>query len=271
MSATNQTSNYDLPLFIGTDKPSWLGDFNGAMNAIDTAIKGRADDISSLETRMTATETVANTASSNASTALTNASNAATAASSAQSTADSAATAASAAQTTANTGVSNAATAQSTANTANSTAQSALTLANSNAADLAKLNLTEFTTVSNAAITSTYGTVDTTQTVIQTATNSNGTIGKLYGRLVINSVGNSNNCVVTFPSDFRPSEQITINGACLKVTSTSGGIIGIVVQAMTIATNGTVTLTLYNESTYTQFIINFIACMLYMTNFGDVE
>lgn len=271
MSATNQTTNYDLPLFIGTDKPSWLGDFNGAMNAIDTAIKGRADSISSLESRMTATETVANTASNNASTALTNASNAANAASSAQSTADSASTAASAAQTTANTGVNNAATAQSTANTANSTAQSALTLANSNAADLAKLNLTEFSTISNSNITSSYGTIDSSQTHLQTATNANGTVGKLYGIILINNVGNSNNCVVSFPSDFRPSEQITINGACLKVTQNSGGIISVVVQAMTIATNGTVTLSLYNESTYTQFIINFMACILYMTNFGDVE
>lgn len=40
MSATNQTTYYDLPLFIGTDVPSWLGDWNNTMNAIDTAING---------------------------------------------------------------------------------------------------------------------------------------------------------------------------------------------------------------------------------------
>lgn len=39
MSATNHTTNYELPIFIGTDKPAWLVDWNGAMNAIDTAIK----------------------------------------------------------------------------------------------------------------------------------------------------------------------------------------------------------------------------------------
>lgn len=38
MSATNSTANINLPLFIGTDKPAWLTDWNGAMNAIDTAI-----------------------------------------------------------------------------------------------------------------------------------------------------------------------------------------------------------------------------------------
>ena len=40
MSATNKTTNYDLPIFVGTDKPSWLGDWNSAMTAIDTAIAG---------------------------------------------------------------------------------------------------------------------------------------------------------------------------------------------------------------------------------------
>ncbi len=38
MSATNSTSNYELPIFLATDKPAWLTDWNGAMNAIDTAI-----------------------------------------------------------------------------------------------------------------------------------------------------------------------------------------------------------------------------------------
>ena len=38
MSATNSTPIINLPLFIGSDKPAWLTDWNGAMNAIDTAI-----------------------------------------------------------------------------------------------------------------------------------------------------------------------------------------------------------------------------------------
>lgn len=38
MSASNKTPNYELPIFIGTDKPSWLTDFDGAMTKIDTAL-----------------------------------------------------------------------------------------------------------------------------------------------------------------------------------------------------------------------------------------
>lgn len=43
MAATNHTANYNLPQFIGTDKPAWLTDVNGAMTAIDTQMKANAD------------------------------------------------------------------------------------------------------------------------------------------------------------------------------------------------------------------------------------
>lgn len=79
MSSTNKTTNYELPLFIGTDKPTWLGDFNGAMNKIDTAVKavsdvasgntstigGVQDDVNSLETQV---GTLENTVSGHTST-----------------------------------------------------------------------------------------------------------------------------------------------------------------------------------------------------------
>lgn len=38
MSATNLTKNLKLPQFIASDKPSWLGDVNGAMKNIDDGI-----------------------------------------------------------------------------------------------------------------------------------------------------------------------------------------------------------------------------------------
>ena len=43
MSSTNHTTNYNLPQFVGTDKPAWLGDVNPAMSAIDTQMKANAD------------------------------------------------------------------------------------------------------------------------------------------------------------------------------------------------------------------------------------
>lgn len=39
VNASNGTDNYGLPLFIATDKPTWLLDWNGAMVAIDSLLK----------------------------------------------------------------------------------------------------------------------------------------------------------------------------------------------------------------------------------------
>lgn len=55
---TNQTANYDLPQFVGTDKPTWLGDFNEAMADIDTGMHENATAISNMQTDVTnATQT----------------------------------------------------------------------------------------------------------------------------------------------------------------------------------------------------------------------
>ena len=47
MTATNHTKNYNLSQFAGTDRPSWLGDYNGDMTKIDSQLKKNADDIAS--------------------------------------------------------------------------------------------------------------------------------------------------------------------------------------------------------------------------------
>ena len=43
MSSTNHTTNYNLPQFVGGDKPAWLGDVNPALSAIDAQMKLNAD------------------------------------------------------------------------------------------------------------------------------------------------------------------------------------------------------------------------------------
>lgn len=47
MTATNHTKNYDLSQFVGTDRPTWLVDYNGDMAKIDEQMKQNADDIAS--------------------------------------------------------------------------------------------------------------------------------------------------------------------------------------------------------------------------------
>lgn len=47
MTATNHTNNYNLSQFVGTDRPTWLGDYNGDMAKIDAQLKQNANDIAS--------------------------------------------------------------------------------------------------------------------------------------------------------------------------------------------------------------------------------
>lgn len=114
MSSTNKTTNYDLSQYIGSDKPTYLSDYNGDMYKIDAQMKVNADNIA---TAITGVETATTTAN----TAISTANSASSTASSAQSTAESASTTASNAQSTANSALATATTAQSTAD-ANTTA-----------------------------------------------------------------------------------------------------------------------------------------------------
>ena len=57
MAHTNETVNYGLSQFVGTDIPNPLIDYNGDMEKIDTAIKNVADSAVSEGGRITALET----------------------------------------------------------------------------------------------------------------------------------------------------------------------------------------------------------------------
>lgn len=41
MSSTNKTTYYELSQYIGTDKPTYLGDYNSDMSKIDAGITGQ--------------------------------------------------------------------------------------------------------------------------------------------------------------------------------------------------------------------------------------
>lgn len=76
MTATNETTNYKLPLFTDNDQPTWLGDFNGAMGKIDSdmntiganastalsAANNAVNRVGTVETTMTNVQTTANNA-----------------------------------------------------------------------------------------------------------------------------------------------------------------------------------------------------------------
>lgn len=57
MSSSNKTTNYNLSQYISTDKPTYLGDYNGDMLKIDTQMKNNANS---------ATEAIAQAGEANA-------------------------------------------------------------------------------------------------------------------------------------------------------------------------------------------------------------
>lgn len=63
MSSTNKTTNYKLSQYIGTDKPTYLGDYNGDMLKIDTQMKANAASASNATSAAGAAQAVADKAS----------------------------------------------------------------------------------------------------------------------------------------------------------------------------------------------------------------
>lgn len=62
MASTGKTTNYELSQFIGTDKPSWLGDYNGDMLKIDTALGDIKATATTAKSGVASAQSAANTA-----------------------------------------------------------------------------------------------------------------------------------------------------------------------------------------------------------------
>lgn len=63
MSSTNKTANYNLSQYIGTDKPTYLGDYNSDMLKIDTQLKANAESATNAASAAGAAQAVAEKAS----------------------------------------------------------------------------------------------------------------------------------------------------------------------------------------------------------------
>lgn len=171
MGATNHTTNYNLPQFVGSDKPTWLGDVNGAMSSIDTQMKANND--------------LATTA---------------------KNTADTATTTAGTALTTAGTASDTATTAQTTATTAlNKALVNEANIAKINLDTLTTFSKTDINVVNNSI---TLSNTDTSSLTL--ATNSDGSLCKIYGQ-VYGTASASEIVNFYIQTDLRPESNITIS------------------------------------------------------------
>lgn len=78
MASTNKTTHYELSQYVGSDKPTYLGDYNTDMSKIDSAINTAQTTADTAGVAATTAQTAAEGAQTTANTAVTNAANAQT-------------------------------------------------------------------------------------------------------------------------------------------------------------------------------------------------
>lgn len=262
MASTNKTPNYNLPQFISTDKPSWLGDINSAFLSIDTDIKEAYDQGSSAASQANAASEAASAASDAAKAAqdaaesatsqvgsvstianqaLSKATSAQTDATQAKQTAQSAQTVADTAQQTATSAAEAASTAQSTASGASTTAQQAL--------DKANQALTAGTiTIKNGKVTGS-GIINKEVTVIYDA-NNHGIISANF----IFDAGNPGSPIFSMDVGKALGISRTVYVAILEQTGSVDGV-GIMNASMS---GNTLNITLSNYSGSNYKMCNFV-------------
>lgn len=243
MASTNKTTHYELSQFLGSDKPAWLTDYNSDMSKIDTGINtaqttatgadGKADSAN------TAIGTIANLTTT-AKTDLVAAINEVDA---------------------------NADTAQNTANTAANNASQANTNINK-LADYLTLG-----TASALTFTSSVGSTSATSNYMSVHKNSTGSLAKIYGQISISGLEGRTGAMTVTTSDtgLRPSSAITFNGCGFaRIESTSYHIFRQIPISYTLNTNGTITYEYGNLNDIYSMQLQFVACLLFITDFGDI-
>lgn len=237
MSHTNSTTNYSLPQFVGTDKPAWLTDINGAFSAIDTNLKSASDNATTAGTAATTANTNIGTLANLATTEKSNLVGAINEVNTAASTAS---------------GVASGAVA---------TANQASTKVNGLEA---YLDLVTFTTPTVNANNVTFE-----KREMSCASNLNGTMGKIYGEIRLTTNINGD-CTISFASPLRPTEAITINGGMMGFWDAgSDKWVPAGMMSFTIAVDGTVSFVIAGSANR-RYRVFFMNSVIFAQNFGDV-
>ena len=248
MSHTNSTLNYNLPQFVGTDKPTWLNDVNGAMSAIDTQMKANADSATTANTQATTAVTNTGNLTNLQTTDKTSLVNAVNEVNTNVGTA---------------TGIGNQAVglanqAQTDANTAKELAEALASFVNIN-------NYVTYNTTSQ--FTRLTGTGNCQSANITVATNADKSLAKIYGSFYVTSTGSGDTkWKLNVDTGLRPTSPINVKGI-LYLVPVAGTLIGNN-GTVTINTDGTIEFRSYNNgSSSVEF--NLWACVLWIKDFGD--
>lgn len=246
MSHTNSTTNYNLPQFVGTDKPTWLNDVNGAMSTIDTQMKANADSATSASTSATTANNAIGTLTNLNTTTKTDLVSAV------------------------NEVNTNLGTVSGVANEASANATSAVTQVDS-VKDY--LDFTSFVSYEHNSQNVQKTSISTSGGGITVARNRLGTLCKIYGEIngSITTGWSTGTYVINTDTGLRPTSAITINPIGVLLSGSSTNIKYFRNVWATIGTDGKVTIyfpTLDGGSDGV-FKILLFPCVYFLENFGD--
>lgn len=245
MSATNTTQFLQLPLFAATDKPTWLGDYNGAMSKIDTGVASNNNKITEQTAQIAAVQKMAENASVTANKAI--------------SVAESA--------------TQDAAAASSAASNAQTDANQALSKANSLES---RFELVKFGQVTQTLMTPSSG-LTIGNSLITYALNQDGTYGKVYGRIQVTTQTGESGQRVTLKAGSIPFKKpsSTVKVTFIGITSCSrvgqNDIERINVADMWLEPDGSCSFSSMSTPwTDEEVKIDILAIPIYFKDFGDI-
>ena len=247
MSSTNKTTNYELSQYIGTDKPTYLGDYNSDMSKIDTAVHNNATAIGGVGSDITLINTNMGTLSdltTDDKSSVVNAIN------EIDSNCDSNAT--------------------KIGTLTNLETENKTTVVNAINELVEKFNLTDFESFGNSDVTKTNG-LSIASGQFRVATNYDGSIFKIYDNVLI-ATPNSGEGTIKFTTKIRPSSQLTINGVGYKIyQNSSRQYVWCGTVDMTVATNGEVTFTFSKSFPTAEYQFVYLPpCIYFAKDLGDV-
>lgn len=261
--ATNSTTNYNLSQYVGSDKPTYLGDYNSDMLKIDTGMKANQTASSTNASSITTINTNIGTMGSLETTAPTLVGGINEVVGTIGDLSDLTAPV--------KTSVVNAINSVNT-NVGNPTdlytdAKTNLVAAVNEIVN--KFNLTTFENPTN--LTTNKGTITSTSANLHVAKNSDGSLAKIYGTIAVGSIPlNTSSITVSFQTTLQPAENITIN--CLQFNRQYGNNTDVVsnVGSIELSTSGVVSITMATYNTTTTADFKILPCLLFVKDFGDI-
>ena len=293
MASTNKTTHYNLSQYIGTDKPTYLVDYNQDMERIDTGIYG-ADSKATLNSSSIGTlSNLTTTAKTDLVSAVNEVNSSAVGVGDISQLTTSDKTSVVAAVNEVDKDIGN----LTSLNTVNKTSiVAAVNEVDGDVGNLANLttqtqtslvgavnevkslienfNLTNFTTITKTSggseITTTSGSIiDGSSLTI--AKNSDGSLAKVYGNIFINNPGIVGSVEVSVPnSGLIPNENININNAGIYLMHTDNisdtEVVGV---NLTIQTNGTLKMSIYSAKVGGSLRLTMLPQLYFVKDFGD--